>query len=132
MGRATAELFASKGWFVGATDVNELGLKSLEADIGPDNCFISTLDVTSAEDFGAVLEAFSKDTGGTLDLLFNNAGIGNGGFFDEMDFADVMAVVNVNFIGVLRGIHMAYPLLKATPNSLCFTTGECHCTPAEC
>lgn len=128
MGRATAELFASKGWFVGATDVNELGLKSLEADIGPDNCFTSTLDVTSAEDFGAVLEAFSKDTGGTLDLLFNNAGIGNGGFFDEMDFADIMAVVNVNFIGVLRGIHMAYPLLKATPNSLCFTTSSSSAT----
>lgn len=128
MGRATADLFAAKGWFVGATDVNEAGLKALESEIGADNCFISTLDVTDGDAFASVLDAFAKDTGGTLDLLFNNAGIGAGGFFDEMTFDEVMAVVNVNFVGVMRGIHLAYPLLKATPNSLCFTTSSSSAT----
>lgn len=128
MGKATADLFAAKGWFVGATDVNEAGLKALESEIGADNCFSSTLDVTDGYAFASVLEAFAKDTGGTLDLLFNNAGIGAGGFFDEMTFDEVMAVVNVNFVGVMRGIHLAYPLLKATPNSLCFTTSSSSAT----
>ncbi|CDO60486.1 Probable short-chain type dehydrogenase/reductase [Candidatus Phaeomarinobacter ectocarpi] len=128
MGKATADLFAEKGWFVGATDVNEAGLQALESEIGADNCFISTLDVTDGDAFASVLEAFAKDTGGTLDLLFNNAGIGAGGFFDEMTFDEVMAVVNVNFVGVMRGIHLAYPLLKATPNSLCFTTSSSSAT----
>ncbi len=128
MGKATADLFAAKGWFVGATDVNEAGLKALESEIGADNCFISTLDVTDGDAFASVLDAFAKDTGGTLDLLFNNAGIGAGGFFDEMTFDEVMAVVNVNFVGVMRGIHLAYPLLKATPNSLCFTTSSSSAT----
>ncbi|MDW3099086.1 MAG: SDR family oxidoreductase [Alphaproteobacteria bacterium] len=128
MGKATADLFAEKGWFVGATDVNEAGLKALESEIGADNCFISTLDVTDGDAFAQVLEAFAKDTNGTLDLLFNNAGIGAGGFFDEMTFDEVMAVVNVNFVGVMRGIHLAYPLLKATPNSLCFTTSSSSAT----
>jgi NAD(P)-dependent dehydrogenase (short-subunit alcohol dehydrogenase family) len=128
MGKATADLFAEKGWFVGATDVNEAGLRALESEIGADNCFISTLDVTNGDAFASVLEAFAKDTGGTLDLLFNNAGIGAGGFFDEMTFDEVMAVVNVNFVGVMRGIHLAYPLLKATPNSLCFTTSSSSAT----
>lgn len=128
MGKATADLFAEKGWFVGATDVNEAGLKALESEIGADNCFISTLDVTNGDAFASVLEAFAKDTDGTLDLLFNNAGIGAGGFFDEMTFDEVMAVVNVNFVGVMRGIHLAYPLLKATPNSLCFTTSSSSAT----
>lgn len=128
MGKATADLFAAKGWFVGATDVNEAGLKALESEIGADNCFISTLDVTDGDAFAAVLQAFAKDTDGTLDLLFNNAGIGAGGFFDEMTFDEVMAVVNVNFVGVMRGIHLAYPLLKATPNSLCFTTSSSSAT----
>lgn len=128
MGLATAQLFASKGWFVGATDVNAAGLKALESEIGADNCFVSVLDVTDGDAYAAVLAEFAKDTDGTLDLLFNNAGIGNGGFFDEMSFDDVMAVVNVNFIGVLRGIHLAYPLLKATPNSLCFTTSSSSAT----
>lgn len=128
MGKATADLFAAKGWFVGATDVNEAGLKALESEIGADNCFSSTLDVTDGDAFASVLEAFAKDTGGTLDLLFNNAGIGAGGFFDEMTFDEVMAVVNVNFVGVMRGIHLAYPLLKATHNSLCFTTSSSSAT----
>ncbi|GAB5503712.1 SDR family oxidoreductase [Pyruvatibacter sp.] len=128
MGKATADLFAEKGWFVGATDVNEAGLSALESEIGADNCFISTLDVTDGDAFTTVLEAFAKDTNGTLDLLFNNAGIGAGGFFDEMTFDEVMAVVNVNFVGVMRGIHLAYPLLKATPNSLCFTTSSSSAT----
>lgn len=128
MGRATAELFNSKGWFVGATDVNTDGLKTLENDLGADNCFISKLDVTSRDEYAKVLDAFAKETGGKLDLLYNNAGIGAGGFFDEMDFADVMALVNVNFVGVLTGIHLAYPLLKATPNSLCFTTSSSSAT----
>lgn len=128
MGKATADLFAEKGWFVGATDVNEAGLRALESEIGADNCFISTLDVTNGDAFASVLEAFAKDTDGTLDLLFNNAGIGAGGFFDEMTFDEVMAVVNVNFVGVMRGIHLAYPLLKATPNSLCFTTSSSSAT----
>lgn len=128
MGKATADLFAAKGWFVGATDVNEAGLQALESEIGADNSFISTLDVTDGDAFASVLEAFAKDTGGTLDLLFNNAGIGAGGFFDEMTFDEVMAVVNVNFVGVMRGIHLAYPLLKATPNSLCFTTSSSSAT----
>ena len=128
MGKATADLFAEKGWFVGATDVNEAGLRALESEIGTDNCFISTLDVTDGDAFTTVLETFAKDTNGTLDLLFNNAGIGAGGFFDEMTFDEVMAVVNVNFVGVMRGIHLAYPLLKATPNSLCFTTSSSSAT----
>lgn len=128
MGLATAQLFAGKGWFVGATDVNEAGLKALESEIGADNCFVSTLDVTNGDQYADVLKAFAADTGGTLDLLFNNAGIGAGGFFDEMSFDEVMAVVNVNFVGVMRGIHLAYPLLKATPNSLCFTTSSSSAT----
>jgi NAD(P)-dependent dehydrogenase (short-subunit alcohol dehydrogenase family) len=74
------------------------------------------------------LADFSAETNGRLDLLFNNAGIGRGGFFDEQSFEDVMAVVNVNFIGVLNGIHLATDLLKATPNSLCFTTSSSSAT----
>jgi len=128
MGRETAKLFADKGWFVGATDVSAAGLQSLEDEIGADACFVSTLDVTDGDAYAAVLNAFAADTGGRLDLLFNNAGIGAGGFFDEMSFDDVMAVVNVNFVGVLRGIHLAYPLLKATPNALCFTTSSSSAT----
>ena len=105
IGRATALKFAAGGWFVGAYDVNAAALASLLAEIGQDNGVTGRLDVTDKPAFEAALAAFGAHTGGKLDLLFNNAGIGRGGPFDQQPFEDVLALVNVNFVGVLNGIH---------------------------
>ena len=118
MGLETARLFHGKGWFIGGYDVNADGLKKLEAELGADNCVVQTLDVTDKKAYEAAIAAFGKATDGKMDVLFNNAGIGRGGFFDEMPFEDVLAVVNVNFVGVLNGIYSAIGLLKATSGSL--------------
>ena len=115
MGRETARLFCAGGWFVGAYDVDYEGLQTLQESLGRDACLIRKLDVSDREDYREALTEFANATGGKLDLLFNNAGIGRAGFFDEQSFDDVMAVVNVNFVGVLNGIHLACDLLKATP-----------------
>jgi len=128
MGLETARLFHSKGWFVGGYDVNEAGLKALEKEIGAENCIVATLDVTDKKAYDAAVASFGKATGGSMDILYNNAGIGRGGLFEQMPFEDIMAVVNVNFVGVLNGIYAALPLLKATENSLCFTTSSSSAT----
>ncbi|MCR5875551.1 SDR family oxidoreductase [Phenylobacterium sp. J426] len=128
MGRETARLFAGKGWFVGAYDLNEAGLQDLQHELGAENCLIRRLDVTDRADFRAALDDFGPAAGGRLDILFNNAGIGRGGPFDQQPFEEILAVVQVNFIGVLNGIYEAVPLLKATPGSLCFTTSSSSAT----
>ncbi|MEO8114361.1 MAG: SDR family oxidoreductase [Phenylobacterium sp.] len=128
MGRETAKLFAAKGWFVGAYDINEKGLEGLAEELGPKNCLVQRLDVTNRVQYRAALDAFGPAAGGRLDLLFNNAGIGRGGPFDQQPFEDILAVVQVNLIGVLIGIYEAIPLLKATPGSLCFTTSSSSAT----
>ncbi len=128
MGLESARLFSQGGWFVGGYDVNKDGLTALEKELGSENCVVRSLDVTDRADYETALAEFAEATDGKLDLLFNNAGIGKGGFFDEMPFEDVMAVVNVNLVGVLNGIHLAVDLLKATPNSLCFTTSSSSAT----
>ena len=128
MGRETARLFAGKGWFVGCYDVDANGLETLKGELGGANGLYETLDVTDRTAYMAVLDRFGAATGGKLDLLFNNAGIGRGGPFDLMPFEDVIAVVQVNLMGVLIGIHAAAPLLKATKNSLCFTTSSSSAT----
>lgn len=128
MGRETARLFHREGWFVGGYDQNLDGLKTLEAELGAGNCLVRRLDVTDKKDFERAIAEFGAATGGRMDILFNNAGIGAGGFFDEQPFEDVLRVVNVNFVGVLNGIHSAIRLLKATPNSLCFTTSSSSAT----
>ncbi len=128
MGLETARLFAAKGWFVGGYDVNAAGLATLKSELGADNCLVRQLDVTDRADYRAALAEFSAATDGKLDLLFNNAGIGRGGPFAEQPFEDVIAVVQVNLMGVLIGIHEAIGLLKATPGSLCFTTSSSSAT----
>ena len=100
----------------------------LEAEPGAGNRVTRRLDVTGKKDYEKALAEFGAATGGRMDILFNNAGIGAGGFFDEQPFEDVLRVVNVNFIGVLNGIHSSIGLLKATPNSLCFTTSSSSAT----
>ena len=128
IGRATATLFAEKGWFVGAFDLNETGLASLTQELGHDNCVTGRLDVTARQDFEAAVAAFGAETGGTMDVLYNNAGIGESGWFEDVPYDAAMRVVQVNFVGVLTGIYTALPLLKATKNSLCFTTSSSSAT----
>ncbi|MGN6514635.1 MAG: SDR family oxidoreductase [Rhizomicrobium sp.] len=128
MGRETAKLFHAKGWFVGAYDVNVDGLKTLEQEIGADNCIISRLDVTKKEDFDAAVKAFGEETGGKMDMLHSNAGIGESGWFEDIPFEAAMRVVQINFIGVIASIYAALPLLKATPNSLVFITSSSSAT----
>lgn len=124
MGLETARLFAEKSWFVGGVDVNAAGLDALRAELGADNCLVRELDVTDREAYRATLAAFAAATDGKLDVLFNNAGIGRGGPYADMPWEDAMAVININLVAVLSGIHLAIPLLKATPGSLCFSTSS--------
>ncbi|HTT97164.1 MAG TPA: SDR family oxidoreductase [Rhizomicrobium sp.] len=128
IGRATAVLFAEKGWFIGAFDVNTDGLATLTQEIGGDNCITGILDVTKKENFNDAVAAFSAETDGKMDVLYNNAGIGESGFFEDVPYEAALRVVQVNFVGVLNGIYTALPLLKATKNSLCFTTSSSSAT----
>jgi NAD(P)-dependent dehydrogenase (short-subunit alcohol dehydrogenase family) len=123
MGLATARLFHSKGWFVGGYDINAAGLTTLADELG-NSGVTEVLDVTDRAAYRGALSRFGEKTGGTLDLLYNNAGVGEGGAFADMEFEAIERVVNVNFFGVLNGIYEGLPLLKATPNALCFTTSS--------
>ena len=82
IGKATAKLFADRSWFVGLYDVDEAGLAETEKEIGEENCIKSKLDVRSRDDWNAAVNAFGEATGGRMNVLFNNAGVGRHGWFD--------------------------------------------------
>jgi len=128
MGRETAKLFHEKGWFIGAYDVNEAGLGTLAQEIGSDNCITAKLDVTNKAEFDAAIAGFGEETGGSMDLLFANAGIGESGWFEDVPYDAAMRVVQVNFIGVLNSVYAALPLLKTAANSLVFITSSSSAT----
>jgi NAD(P)-dependent dehydrogenase (short-subunit alcohol dehydrogenase family) len=124
IGRATAVFFAERGWFIGAYDVDAAGLASLGKELGSERCITRTLDVSDKPDFDRAMREFSDATGGRMDLLFNNAGIGGGGWFEDVPYDVAMRILQVNFVGVVNGVYAGIPLLKRTPNSLCFSTSS--------
>jgi NAD(P)-dependent dehydrogenase (short-subunit alcohol dehydrogenase family) len=124
IGRATAELFASRGWLVGCCDRNGDALEVLRKDLAPRDGFFRTFAVTDRAALIAALEAFAAETGGRLDVLFNNAGIDAKGPFADMPWQQIVAVIDVNLVAGLSLIHAALPLLRATPDSLCLSTSS--------
>jgi len=130
IGRATAELFAEHGFWIGAADRDASGLERLRDALGKDRCRVWHLDVTDKPAYDTVVAELSEETGGRLDLLFNNAGIAAAGFFEEIPLEQSLRIIDVNLVGVIHGIYAALPLLKATPGSLCFTTSSSSATYA--
>ena len=59
-----------------------------------------------------------------MDILFNNAGIAPGGWFDEMELSVLEQTISVNVLGVIYGTRAALPFLKVTDNSLCISTSS--------
>lgn len=124
IGKATAQLFAARGWFVGCFDVNREGLAALEADLGSAAGLFVSLDVSDRAAVLAAIDRFGEATGGRMDMLFSNAGIDSKALFADTSWDRIMAVVNVNLVGCLSLIHAAIPLLKATKGSLCLSTAS--------
>lgn len=124
IGAETARYFAKQGWFCGLYDVNEMGLRSVTGEIGAENCHAAKLDVTKRADWAAAIESFGAATGGKMDLLFNNAGIGRHGWFEEVPPEDSDLVIDINVKGVINGVYAALPLLKATPGSRIVNTAS--------
>jgi NAD(P)-dependent dehydrogenase (short-subunit alcohol dehydrogenase family) len=116
IGRATAILFAQRGWFVGLADIDGDGLAALGRELGLDNSWTCRLDVTSEQEWERALASFFERTG-RLDLLVNNAGILISGPFAANPLMRHHVLVDVNIKGVLNGCHLARPYLLRTPGA---------------
>jgi NAD(P)-dependent dehydrogenase (short-subunit alcohol dehydrogenase family) len=118
IGLATAKRFASEGWLVGLSDIDEPGLKSALAAIGGENAgFAVRHDVRQADEWERALDAFVDAAGGRLDVLVNNAGIARYGWFTEQSPADFSDQIDVNLRGVVLGAYLGHERLKHTPGS---------------
>lgn len=124
IGRATALLFAARGWFVGLADVNKAGLAETAALLRQGQWSTHVMDVRDRAQWKAALAEFWAKSGGRLDVLFNNAGIGRGGAFETVSAADHDLLVDINFKGVLYGAEAGFDFLRRTPGSCLVNTGS--------
>lgn len=129
IGRATARLFAARGWFVGLADINEAGLTETAALIARDGNSgsggsIHKLDVRDRAAWDAALADFVGASGGRLDVLFNNAGIPIGGKIVDLTTEEIERTLDINLKGVIFGAQAAHKYLKATPGSCLLNTAS--------
>ena len=122
IGRATASLFASKGWFVGLADINRAGLAETAALLPPGQSSTHMLDVRDRANWDVALTDFCAASGGRLDVLFNNAGVARGGQFADVSHEDHDLLVDVNIKGVINGAEAGFRYLKETPGSCLLNT----------
>lgn len=125
MGREGAKLFHANGWRVGVVDRNDDGLATLSDELGSERLWTRTVDVTDKAALDSALADFcAANPGGGLDMMWNNAGIGESGWFEDVPYEAAMRVVEVNFKAVLTGAYGSLPYLKKTPGSLMFSTSS--------
>jgi NAD(P)-dependent dehydrogenase (short-subunit alcohol dehydrogenase family) len=124
IGRATAQLFAERGWFVGLFDVNGQGLNETAAMLPEGQRLSMAFDVRDRAGWARGVEAFGQATGRRMNVLFNNAGVGLGGWIEEMKEDDIDLVLDVNLKGVLNGVVAALPLLRETPGARIVNTAS--------
>jgi len=70
-------------------------------------------NVTLEEDVKRTIEKAAEFGSGHLDLLFNNAGAGLGGHFEEQTNEDWEKAFALNFYGALYGIRAVLPIMRA-------------------
>jgi NAD(P)-dependent dehydrogenase (short-subunit alcohol dehydrogenase family) len=117
IGKATALLFAGKGWFVGIADVNAAGLEELKKSVNGKIGFWAPLDVMDAKKVSSMLQEFYTAAGGRMDVLFNNAGILRTGPFEDISLKDHHAILNINAGGMMNCTYHAFEYLKSTEGS---------------
>ncbi len=117
IGRACAELFARRGWFVGLYDLDAEGVAALAASLGEGNAAWGALDVADPAAWERALAHFWAHGGQRLDVLLNNAGILAAGPFETLALARHRAMLDVNVASIVVGCHSAFRYLRQTPGA---------------
>jgi NAD(P)-dependent dehydrogenase (short-subunit alcohol dehydrogenase family) len=76
------------------------------------NIEVVTMDVTDASSVQRCVTDVLDRTGGALDALVNNAGIGDAGFFEDTPDDQVRRTMETNFFGVLAATRAVLPAMR--------------------
>lgn len=105
IGLATARAFLREGAKVGISDVDEVALKEVAEDLGP-NALAVTADVTDPDSLRSFVDRV-EDQFGPLHVMVNNAGImPTGSLLDEGE-GIARKTVEINVLGVISGTKRA-------------------------
>lgn len=113
LGKALALQLANDGWTIGITDIKEEALAESKTQIENKGGKALTyqFDVANKEQYKTAFDDFIAKAGG-IDLLVNNAGVGDGGLFGEYGLANWDWITGINQMAAIYGSHYAVPHMK--------------------
>jgi NAD(P)-dependent dehydrogenase (short-subunit alcohol dehydrogenase family) len=113
IGLETALKFGRTGYKVFATMRNPEAASDLKQKIKNESLdiTISKMDVDSDTSVKQCMDAIIQKHG-SLDVLVNNAGIERHGSIEEMTMDDFQAIINTNYLGVLRCTKAVLPQMR--------------------
>jgi len=109
IGRAVAQGFYTDRASVIGLDVNRAGIEETKTLCGLKMLTLSG-DVRAEDDVSKLVE-ITLERFGRIDVLFNNAGISDGGAFTEIPFQQWLNVIQVNLIGAALCMHHVLPVM---------------------
>ena len=125
LGEAISHMLTKEGAKVVLADINAEKLKETEEKINhefPGKVFSTKLDVTSEQEWRDAL-AFAEEKMGGINILVNNAGIGEGSSIEETDYEIFQKVMKVDTDSVFLGCKYAIPIMKNySPGSIVNTS----------
>lgn len=119
IGRAIAQYFGEREWFVGLGDVNGDAMDETVSLLPGGYSYTHVFDVRDREAWDTALTSFSTAAGGRIDVMANNAGIPLGGPLVDNSVEEIERCLDINLKGVLFGAQASYPHLKATAPGSC-------------
>lgn len=113
IGRSLAQEMASRGAVIIIADRNkteaEKVVEFISRKIG--KAYFHQVDVTNEKEVYDLVQHV-YDTHGTLDYVFNNAGISSMSEFDDFTSEQWKKIININVLGVVYGSTAAYKIMK--------------------
>jgi hypothetical protein len=114
IGRAFAQRLARDGWQLTVVARNGSRLRSLARELRAKHrtrVAVAIADLTNEADIKKIERRLARD--GRLELLVNNAGVGDFGAFQERDCDRQASEIQLNVLAVMRLTHAALPGLVA-------------------
>jgi 2-hydroxycyclohexanecarboxyl-CoA dehydrogenase len=105
IGAACCRRLAAEGARVAVGDVNVDGAREVAGEIDGEGFAMDVTDLQSVRDATSAAESAL----GPIDLLVNNAGTDQFGFFKDTDEALWQRIVDINLFGVMRATHAVLP-----------------------
>jgi NAD(P)-dependent dehydrogenase (short-subunit alcohol dehydrogenase family) len=112
IGKGLAGELSGRGAQVVISDVNAERIEKIALDIRKTGGKV-TSSVIDVSDYEAVRKMIDDTVAayGRIDYIFNNAGIAVVGAADDFSIDDWRKVIDINLIGVVNGVAVAYPIM---------------------